>query len=136
MTTPGIPEQQRPNCKDVSETIQLEKTKRPEEVPSRTIRVETVCGHIYVTVAHLDNKIFEVFVSIGGIGTCEYAQLSALTVAITMGIRHGVPVSTYIKKLRGIQCLKPTFTNGKKYMSCADAIAQVLEQEEQHLKTI
>lgn len=117
-------------------TVEPTKIERPISVPGRTIRIETVCGHIYVIITHRDNKIFEIFVAMGGASSCQYSQLSALTVAITMGIRHGVPVSTYIKKLRGIQCLQPSFTDGKKYMSCADAIAQVLEKEEEYLKTV
>lgn len=136
MTTDGIPEQQKMNSKSISEIVELKKAERPQNVPGRTIRIDIVCGHIYVIITHMNNKIFEVFVSIGGIGSCQYAQLSALTLAITMGLRHGVPVSTYTKKLKGIQCFKPSFIDGKKYVSCADAIARVLEQEEEHLKTI
>ena len=108
----------------------MEKKTRPKQVPSKTTRVECGCGHIYITVGKVDEEIFEVFATLGRAGGCGYAQNEALTRSITLGIRCGVPVSEYVRQLEGIKCPNIGLEEGVSILSCADAIAKVLEMEE------
>jgi len=107
----------------------MEKTKRPKSVSGSTTRIRLQCGNLYVTITRYEGKIFEVFASLGRTGGCSASQMSALTIAITMGIRHGVPPEVYIEKLKGIRCPVTSWDDGVKYLSCADAIAQLMEAE-------
>jgi len=78
--------------------------------------------------------MFEVFASLGRTGGCSASQMSALTIAITMGIRHGVPPEVYIEKLKGVCCPVVSYDDSVKYLSCPDAIAQVMEAELKKIK--
>jgi hypothetical protein len=51
-----------------------------------------------------------------------------------MGIRYGVPVEIYYKKLIGSRCLSPSMEDGVDYLSCADAIGQVLKKKAEELR--
>ncbi len=106
-----------------------EKIKRPASVTGRTTRVRLTCGNLYVTVNELDGKMFEVFATLGKSGGCTASQMTTLTTSITMGIRHGVPPQVYIDKLVGSHCPVLSWDDGTKYLSCPDAIGQVMEAE-------
>ncbi len=107
----------------------IDKIKRPAGVPGTTTRIQLQCGNLYVTVNRHEGKMFEVFAQIGRSGGCTSSQMSALTLSITMGIRHGVPPEVYIEKLKGVCCPVVSWDDGDKYLSCPDAIAQVMEKE-------
>jgi len=62
------------------------------------------------------------------------SNMSALTVSVTMGIRHGIDPQIYIDKLKGISCPSKTWENGTQYLSCADAIAQTMETELEYIQ--
>lgn len=106
----------------------MDKEPRPKSVPGQSHRVRTQCGNLYITVNVKDNAIFEVFATLGKCGGCMYSNMSALTTAITMGIRHGVNAQVYVDKLKGINCSSKSWEDGILYTSCADAIAQVMEE--------
>ena len=107
----------------------IDKIKRPAIVHGVTPRVRLQCGNLYVAINRHEGKMFEVFAWMGGSGGCASSQMNALTVAITMGVRHGVPPEVYIEKLKGIHCPYVSWDEGVKYLSCADAIAQLMEAE-------
>jgi len=107
----------------------LEKEQRPRAVYGHTTRVRTQCGNLYITITNKDDNIFEVFAVLGKSGGCVQSQMSALTTAVTLGIRYGVPPQVYVEKLKGIRCLAPSIDEGVVYFSCADAIARVMEEE-------
>jgi ribonucleoside-diphosphate reductase alpha chain len=44
---------------------------RPKSVSGITERIETGCGHLYVTVNFIDNKVVEVFAGLGKCGGCS-----------------------------------------------------------------
>jgi len=73
------------------------------------------------------HKIFEVFATVGKAGSCESAELSALTKAITAGLRNDkpIPVQTYIEMLLGIQCEHSIIGHPS---STSDAIARTLQK--------
>lgn len=105
---------------------------RPTETKGTITKVSTGCGTLYVTVAYDDKGIFEVFSTLGKAGACAAAQLEAICRLISTALRSGVDVAQIVKQLRGIRCPSIAWEGGKSILSCADAIASVLEK---HIKT-
>ena len=79
-------------------------------------------------MAYDGSGIFEVFATLGKSGGCAAAQLEATCRLITMSLRSGVEVVSVVKQLRGIRCPSIAWEQGKSVLSCADAIASVLEK--------
>ncbi|MBA7620401.1 hypothetical protein ES703_27750 [subsurface metagenome] len=93
-----------------------------------TERVTTGCGYIYVTVNSDERGICEVFSSLGKAGGCASAQLEATCRLISLALRSGIDVASVVRQLRGIRCPSIAWEEGKAVLSCADAIASVLEK--------
>jgi ribonucleoside-diphosphate reductase alpha chain len=96
-----------------------------------TERVHTGCGSLYVTVNFDEQGICEVFSTLGKSGGCASAQLEATCRLISMALRSGIDAESVIKQLRGIRCPSIAWEEGKSVLSCADAIAGVLEKHVQ-----
>jgi ribonucleoside-diphosphate reductase alpha chain len=101
---------------------------RPTETHGAITKVNTGCGKLYITVAYDDKGIFEVFATLGKSGGCASAQLEATCRLITLALRSGVDVASVVKQLQGIRCPSIAWEEGKSVLSCADAIAGVLEK--------
>ncbi|MBN1161314.1 MAG: vitamin B12-dependent ribonucleotide reductase [Dehalococcoidales bacterium] len=114
--------------KTEEETAARAPRNRPSETRGTITKVNTGCGNLYITVAYDDKGIFEVFSTLGKSGGCATAQLEAICRLITLALRSGVDVSQVVKQLRGIRCPSIAWENGKSILSCADAIASVLEK--------
>jgi len=110
------------------EGIGITPRKRSKVTAGVTERVTTGCGYIYVTVNSDDQGIFEVFSHLGKAGGCASAQLEATCRLISLALRAGVDVASVVKQLRGIRCPSIAWEEGKSILSCADAIASVLEK--------
>jgi ribonucleoside-diphosphate reductase alpha chain len=102
--------------------------KRPKVTSGITERVSTGCGYIYVTVNFDDQGISEVFSTLGKAGGCAAAQLEAISRLISLALRSGVDVDSIARHLRGIRCPSIAWEQGHAVMSCADAIASVLQK--------
>jgi len=102
--------------------------KRTKTTSGVTERVTTGCGYIYVTVNSDDEGICEVFSTLGKAGGCAQAQLEAICRLISLALRSGVDVASVVRQLRGIRCPSIAWEEGKSILSCADAIASVLEK--------
>ena len=102
--------------------------KRSKVTTGVTERVTTGCGYIYVTVNSDEQGICEVFSSLGKAGGCASAQLEATCRLISLALRSGVDVASLVKQLKGIRCPSIAWEQGKSILSCADAIASVLEK--------
>jgi ribonucleoside-diphosphate reductase alpha chain len=103
-------------------------TERPKALKGDSIRMETGCGHLYVTINKLDGKVIEVFASLGKCGGCSKGFLESLTKSITIGLRSGVELRRYHKILSGVQCNNSTYSEGIKVLSCSDAIAFIIKE--------
>ncbi|MBA7716249.1 hypothetical protein ES703_125318 [subsurface metagenome] len=108
--------------------VGLAPRKRPEETTAIIKRVTTGCGSLYVSVAWDDHGICEVFSTLGKSGGCASAQLEAICRLISLALRSGIDVAPIVKHLRGIRCPNIAWGQGKSILSCADAIASVLEE--------
>ncbi len=117
-------------------TVQVEKAKGAGLTPRKrakitkgiTERITTGCGYIYVTVNSDERGICEVFSSLGKAGGCASAQLEATCRLISLALRSGVDITSVVRQLRGIRCPSIAWEDGKSILSCADAIASVLEK--------
>jgi ribonucleoside-diphosphate reductase alpha chain len=110
------------------ETARRSPRKRPAETKGVVTKVNTGCGSLYITVAYDDQGICEVFSTLGKSGACAAAQLEAICRLISLALRSGVDVAQVVKQLRGIRCPSVSWESGKSILSCADAIASVLEK--------
>jgi ribonucleoside-diphosphate reductase alpha chain len=103
--------------------------RRSRVTTGATERVTTGCGYIYVTVNSDDQGICEVFSHLGKTGGCAAAQLESTCRLISLALRSGVEVTAVVKQLKGIRCPSIAWEDGKSILSCADAIAGVLERQ-------
>jgi ribonucleoside-diphosphate reductase alpha chain len=102
--------------------------KRPEILNGETHKISTGCGSLYVTLNFDENqKPFEIFAKLGKSGGCSACNTEALTRAISIGLRAGVPLDEYYDHMRDIQCISPTVSGGEQIKSCPDAIAKVMK---------
>jgi ribonucleoside-diphosphate reductase alpha chain len=101
---------------------------RPKRLNGETHKIATGCGNLYVTVNMDGDKPFEVFAKLGKSGGCAAGYSEALTRAISIGLRAGVPLEEYYDHLKDIQCVSPTLSEGETVRSCPDAIAKVLKE--------
>jgi ribonucleoside-diphosphate reductase alpha chain len=102
--------------------------KRPKVTRGVTERVNTGCGYIYVTVNFDQQGISEVFSTLGKAGGCAAAQLEAISRLTSLALRSGIDIESIVKHLRGIRCPSIAWEQGHAILSCADAIASVLEK--------
>jgi ribonucleoside-diphosphate reductase alpha chain len=104
-----------------------EPRKRPKIVSGQTVRINTGCGNLYVTINKDENGLFEIFSSLGKTGQCGAAQIEAICRSITIGFRAGVDPNVYVKQLKDIRCPSPGMEGSETIHSCADAISRVIE---------
>ncbi|MBI5416257.1 MAG: vitamin B12-dependent ribonucleotide reductase [Candidatus Omnitrophica bacterium] len=129
---PGTAQAQAPDGKSLSEGPlfgHIEPRPRPEVMAGVTSKVTTGCGNLYVTVnSDEHNDPFELFTQMGKAGGCAASQLEALGRLISLGLRSGIDTKEIMEQLHGIRCPVPAWNKGRRVLSCADAIAQVLEE--------
>ena len=110
--------------------MELVKKERPKSLESITVEVNTGCGHLYVTIGHdSEGTPIEIIATLGKAGGCSYCLGEALSRAISLGLRYGIPVGDYVKQLAGLQCPSPNmWPREERVLSCADGIAKVLNE--------
>ncbi|OGO24521.1 MAG: ribonucleoside-diphosphate reductase, adenosylcobalamin-dependent [Chloroflexi bacterium RBG_16_51_9] len=111
-----------------AEKAAITRRERPKRTTAFVEKVTTGCGNMYVTVASDEHGLFEVFSTLGKAGGCATAQLEATCRLISTALRSGIDAATIVKDLRGIRCPSIAWEDGKAVLSCADAIAGVLEK--------
>jgi len=100
---------------------------RPQVLSGTTQKIETGCGHLYITINSDENGAFEIFTQMGKVGGCASAQLEALARLSSLALRANIKVESLLEQLRGIRCPSPMWHKGKLVTSCADAIALALK---------
>ncbi len=100
---------------------------RPEVTHGITQRLETGCGHMYVTINSDERGACEIFVQMGKVGGCASAQLESIARLSSLALRSDVKLQSIIRQLKGIRCQSPMWHKGKMITSCGDAVGQALE---------
>lgn len=94
-----------------------------------TRRFKTGCGNIYITLNYDNgNGLFEIFNQIGKAGGCAASQSEAIGRLASLALRSGISPNYIIEQLKGISCHRPTWDQGEKIFSCADAIGKAIEE--------
>ncbi len=110
---------------------------RPEVTVGTTTKVPTGCGNLYITVNQdEEGNFFEVFTQMGKAGGCAASQLEAIGRLVSLALRGGIDPKIIVEQLKGIRCPSPSWANGKKIFSCADALSRVLEKRIEDQKKI
>lgn len=123
------PEAEMPVKAGHSESSKILPRKRPELVRGATLRMETGCGNLYVTInADEKGSLFEVFTHMGKAGGCAASQSEAIGRLVSLALRSNVAPEEIIKQLKGISCHQPAWHNGGRILSCSDAIAKAIEK--------
>lgn len=112
----------------VSSDKKVAPRQRPEVTHGITQRLETGCGHMYVTINTDTHGACEVFVQMGKVGGCASAQLEAIARLSSLALRSSIKIESIIRQLKGIRCQSPMWYKGKMITSCGDAVGHALEQ--------
>ena len=106
----------------------LQPRARPYVTRGSTQRLETGCGHLYVTINEDENGLCEVFTQMGKSGGCTASQAEAVGRLISLALRSGIEPEVIVKQLKGIRCPSPLWQPGGMVLSCSDAVAKALER--------
>ncbi|MCF7792808.1 MAG: vitamin B12-dependent ribonucleotide reductase [Candidatus Cloacimonetes bacterium] len=101
---------------------------RPDITIGTTQKIETGCGHMYVTINSDEKGACEIFTQMGKVGGCASAQLEAIARLTSLCLRSNVKVSSISRQLKGIRCPSPMWSNGSMVTSCADSVAKSLDK--------
>ncbi len=100
----------------------------PQVTSSITRRILTGCGELYITYSIERGASPLVFAYLSKAGGCASSQLEAISSLVSLTLEKGASIPEVVGKLRGIRCPSIAWEQGKAVLSCADAIAVVLEE--------
>jgi len=127
-------EQQEPEQQAPAKPEPIKPRDRAESMLGVTKRMKIGCGNLYITVNYDDLGICEVFTSTGKAGGCP-SQSEATARLASVALRAGLDIDEVVRQLRGIRCPSTIRQQGMKCTSCPDAIARVIKEVDDNLKS-
>lgn len=106
----------------------MEVTKRPRDLPSKTYRIKTGFGPLYVTIVELNSEPFEVFCTLGKSGGTIKAKADLTGRLVALALRHKVSLKEIIEELVDIQGERPATDEFGTVKSIPDAVGQLLRE--------
>jgi len=97
-------------------------------LPSRTTRVKTGYGNLYVTITEEGGQPKDVFVTIGKSGQSIMAKAELTGRLTSLALHHGVPLEEIVHQLKGIGGQYPISTPDGLILSIPDAVGRTLEK--------
>jgi len=101
---------------------------RKQKLSGTTYQTRTGCGTLYVTINEDNGKPFEVFATMGKAGGCASSQIETIGRLVSLALRYNVDIKKVIKQMAGISCHNALMIGENKILSCADAVANVLQE--------
>ena len=107
----------------------LEKPReRPVSLQAVVERVRTGHGNTYITISLDDQEHpFEVFTTLGKAGSCDMANMEAVSRLASLALRSGIHRDLIVEQLQGITC-HPVWDQGVQVRSAPDAVALALKK--------
>jgi ribonucleoside-diphosphate reductase alpha chain len=124
----GRPGKQTANATDsqMDDDILEAPRERPVTMLGVTERIRTGHGNTYINITFDEsNRPFELFTTLGKAGSCDSANLEAVSRLVSLALRSGVPVTQIVEQLQGITC-HPVWDQGVQIRSAPDAVAMAL----------
>ena len=106
--------------------VKAKPKKRPRMLVGKTVKMETGCGPLYITINEDEDGFFELFNTMGKAGGCAASQSEAIGRLVSLAWRSGISTDKIIKQLQGICCHRQTGLGPNKIHSCSDAIARAV----------
>jgi len=105
------------------------KKQRPETLNSKTTKVQTGHGSLYITISEDETgEPFEVFCTIGKSGASTMAKAEVTGRMISLALRHEISVKDIVDQLINISGDKPTPWNDTVIKSIPDAVGKILKR--------
>lgn len=104
-------------------------SERPDALRSRTQRINTGMGKVYVTITEDDaGRAKEVFINVGQSGGFTNSWANALGMSISVGLRSGATAEDMADVLEGVRTDRVAEDNGDTILSIPDAVAVALKR--------
>ena len=104
----------------------IDKFIRPETLDSKTHKIKTGYGNLYVTVCLYDGQPVEVFATIGKNGKSTMAKAEVTGRLVSLALQYGVPLREVVEQLEGIAGEEPMAGPEGLVKSIPDAVGKVL----------
>ncbi len=132
----GVSKDKEETLSTTGARVSISPRERSSVMKGVTRRFRTGCGNIYITLNYDNMGLFEIFTQIGKAGGCAASQAEAIGRLSSLALRSGIDAKYVVEQLKGIRCHRPSWDNGKKILSCADAIGNAIEEflENEYLK--
>ena len=101
----------------------LPQSKRPEVLSGPTISVKTPDGEMFVTINELDDKPYEVFITIGKTGKLLMAWAEMAGRLISLALRAGIPFTSILQQISNITTDRESRRNGAVIRSGPEGVA-------------
>jgi len=101
---------------------------RPATMYGVTERVRTGHGNTYINITLDDQqRPFEVFTTLGKAGSCDMANMEAVSRLASLALRSGIHPNLIVEQLQGLTC-HPVWDQGVQVRSAPDAVALALKK--------